>query len=91
MIYVCEPELGGRELEYLTQARRGRELHLGLLNFYSLKRLFVKNKLKICRIFFDELHIPLLSKLIKRRGIPLLRNDFYSIFAANLTIGFKKD
>lgn len=66
-------------------------LHVGLLNFYSLKKIFSHKKLILKTLFYDELSIPIFSRFIKKTGLFLLRNQFfYSIFGANIAVGFEK-
>jgi len=66
-------------------------LHVGLLNFYSLKKMFLKNNLAIKKISYNEWNIPLLSRLIKNENHFLKKWIFlYGIFASNLMMVFEK-
>ncbi|MCK4326333.1 class I SAM-dependent methyltransferase, partial [bacterium] len=66
-------------------------LHVGLLSFYSLKKLFLRNELAIKKIIYDEWNIPLLFAWIKNNNLFFRRCRFlYGIFASNSMMLFEE-
>lgn len=67
-------------------------LHVGLLNFKKLQKLFLEENFKIYKIFYNEYSIPFISKLINLiiSKMNIKQPLFYGIFCSNIHIIFKK-
>lgn len=67
-------------------------LHVGLLSFRNVKKLFIYNGFSVDQVLYTEYSIPFLTlfcqKILKAFGIK--HPPFYSVFCSNSSIIFKK-